>query len=168
MNNRSRHVLKGTESMNFQCSADESNSKTYTISTDNVVDGSKIFCSGQIRGFVLNQGVSNNESKTHITQIVNSGSIIQNSGQAQQLGTIHNQGFIAQTNRHTNTLIEKKQKSLFTEKQIGDRNERRITRAKFRSYSKLTIRKQSFIGWTSECMLPIWNFAMAGFFYKGK
>ncbi|CAC5362542.1 BIRC7_8 [Mytilus coruscus] len=60
-------------------------------------------------------------------------------------------------------------RSVFTNerKQIGDGNERRCTRAKFRSYSKLTIRKQSFIGWTSECTLPIWMFARAGFFYKG-
>ncbi|CAC5362544.1 BIRC7_8 [Mytilus coruscus] len=69
-----------------------------------------------------------------------------------------------------NNLLEKKQQLLFSQRQHCGRNESRSNsnrHAKFRSYSKYNIREQSFIGWTSDCPLPIWMFAKAGFFYKG-
>ncbi|XP_052096554.1 baculoviral IAP repeat-containing protein 2-like [Mytilus californianus] len=160
--------------MSVQCSADGSKSKVYTFPTDNIVadvdSGSKVYCSGQFGGFAENRGVFHNESKNNISQNMQNeyiGSVVQTTIRQHQNGIISYQGFVAHTDEHANELIEKKQQLLFTRKQIGDGNEKRSNRAKFRSYSKLTIRKQSFIGWQSTCTLPIWMFAMAGFFYKG-
>lgn len=165
--------MASRSNMSVQCSNHELNSKTYlTIFPTNKekadVDlGSKVYGRGQLGGVAENRDVLNYESKTNIIQNGDIDSVNQNLGQQQQTGMVSYRGFLAQTNEHTHELVEKKQPLLFTRKQIGDRNERRSPRAKFRSYSKLTIRKQSFIGWTSECMLPIWMFAIAGFFYKG-
>ncbi|CAG2195544.1 unnamed protein product [Mytilus edulis] len=165
--------MASRSNMSVQCSNHELNSKAYltTFPTNkekaDVDLGSKVYGRGQLGGVAENRGVLNYESKTNIIQNGDIDSVNQNLGQQQQTGMVGYRGFLAQTNEHTHELVEKKQPLLFTRKQIGDRNERRSSRAKFRSYSKLTIRKQSFIGWTSECMLPIWMFAIAGFFYKG-
>lgn len=157
---RSKHVSVGVENMSVQCSSEESKSKAYTFQTDNIgadVDlGSKVYCSGQTGCFAEDRSVFTNESTTHGAKNGYIWSVVQTT--VQPLQTLVND---------KNELIAKKKELLFTGKQIGDGNERRCTRAKFRSYSKLTIRKQSFIGWTSECTLPIWMFARAGFFYKG-
>ncbi|XP_071140943.1 baculoviral IAP repeat-containing protein 7-B-like [Mytilus edulis] len=154
-----------------QCSTQESKSKVYTFTTKKSLADfgleSSINFSGKLQGLEENRGVFNFESKTNISQNRDIDSGLQNQGQQHQTGIVDNRGLFAHTNEQTHELTEEKQPLLFTRKQIGDRNERRSTRAKFRSYSKLTIRKQSFIGWTSECMLQIWQFAMAGFFYKG-
>ncbi|VDI51529.1 Hypothetical predicted protein [Mytilus galloprovincialis] len=105
--------------------------------------------------------VSNNESNIHYVQNGCAGSNILHPNET----VIYSQRAPQQAD------VEKKRQVLFTQnaqRHHGIKNKNRSTRrAKFRSYSKISIREQSFIGWISDCVLPIWMFAKAGFFYKG-
>lgn len=149
----------------FTSSYNDPKCKDYTFPSDSnltgVDSGSKVCCSGQPKGVSVSRGHFNIESDTNYALDGYVDSVVQNTDQ--QMGINSNQDYFAQPNE----LISKKQQLLFIQKQNGEGSERRSKHAKFRSYSKLSIRKQSFIGWTSDCSLPIWMFAMAGFFYKG-
>lgn len=149
----------------MQCSVDELCSTTLTCTSNS----SFYFTDVDVRSKGYSCGnsqrvpVSNNESKGHNVQDGCAGSIILPPHE-----TVINSNSAPQ---HANDNIEKKQPLLFTQharKQHDTRKESRSNRrAKFRSYSKYNIREQSFIGWTSNCVLPTWMFAKAGFFYKG-
>ncbi|CAC5399286.1 BIRC7_8 [Mytilus coruscus] len=151
------------ESHIIQCSVDEPCSRNFTCTSNSYFTGtdkkSKVCCSGKSECFP----VLNNESNIRIGQHGCAGSTI--------FHPYETEININSAPQQTHDLIENKQQQLFTQharKQHGNRNESTSTRrAKFRSYSKYSIREQSFIGWTSDCVIPIWMFAKAGFFYKG-
>ncbi|XP_063437141.1 baculoviral IAP repeat-containing protein 3-like isoform X2 [Mytilus trossulus] len=145
----------------IQCSDDEPFSRhfIYTSNSDftdtDVI--SKVNSSGKWEGLP----VPNNESNINYVQNGCADSNILHSHET----VVYSHSSPQQANG------EKKQQFLLTQhakRQHGIKNENRSTRrAKFRSYSKYSIREQSFIGWISDCVLPIWMFAKAGFFYKG-
>lgn len=146
----------------IQCSVDEPRSKHFICtSKSNFTDTdvkSKVDGSGKWEGL----HVSNNESNIHYVQ----------NGYADS-NTLHpHETVIYSHSEPQQTNVEKKQQFMFkqhAQRQHGIRDENRSTRrAKFRSYSKYSIREKSFIGWISDSGLPIWMFAKAGFFYKGK
>lgn len=146
----------------IQCSGDEPRSRHFTCTSNSKFTDtdviSKVDGSGKWEGLP----VSNNESNINYVQNGCAGSNILHSHET----VIYSHSSPQQAN------VEKKQQFPFTQhaqRHHGIRNENRSTRrAKFRSYSKYSIREQSFIGWISDCVLPIWMFARAGFFYKGK
>lgn len=155
----------GTNGQLFPSSNNDQKCKDYALPTDSIsagVDsGYKVYCSGHSIGFSVNRGHINIESE-HIDVLdgdVNY--VVQNTDQQMVINSIQDKS------AQPNDLISKKQQFLFAQKQNGEGKDRRSKHAKFRSYSKLNIRKQSFIGWTSDCLVPIWMFAMSGFFYKG-
>lgn len=148
-----------------QCSIDKHKTRKYTCTTDRTFLGddfrSKLCCSGNSEGV----RVSNTNRITRDDHNGYAGSVVPVTHQQQETMIHSNNENLAQTNH----LIEQKQQLLLTRKQLTDINKSSWTRhAKFRSYSKFDIREQSFIGWTSASTFPIWMFAKAGFFYKGK
>lgn len=148
----------------FQSSNNDQKCKDYAFPSDSILmsvdSGSKVCVSGQSIGFSVNRGHCNIERDADYVLHGYVDSVVHNTDQ--QMGNNSNQEYFAKPNE----IISKKQ-LLFSQKQNGEGKERRGKHAKFRSYSKLNIRKQSFIGWTSDCLVPIWMFAMSGFFYKG-
>lgn len=106
---------------------------------------SQLVISGQKRGY------------TGLTPIPSHQTEINNRSQHSQIKT-HQQ----QAERQN----ERKRKLYFTEKIESEPN-REVKPPKFRTYRTLDIRIQSFVGFESNCVLPVEMFAKSGFFYKG-
>lgn len=153
-----------TDSHIKQCSVDETCSRSFTCTSNSTFTDTDLDVRSTVHGSGKSEGLpaSNNESSIPYVQNGCAGSNILHPHET----VIYSHSAPQQAN------VKKKRQCLFTQherRQHGIKNENRSTRrAKFRSYSKYGIREQSFIGWISDCVLPIWMFAKAGFFYKGK
>lgn len=120
---------------------------------------SEVLCSGQTVGFTGHTSVTNDDIETdgEMNNHMNG----HFSEQQNVAGTPNgNEFFVRAKQQH-----EIKRKYLFT--QNTDVQQSRRNNPKFRTYSKLDIRIQSFLGFVSICILSPYMFAKAGFFYKG-
>ena len=119
---------------------------------------SQLVISGQTRSYTGVTPIPN-----HQTEINNRGDsyVGLNSSQHSQIKTL--ECYQQQPERQH----ERKRKLYFTEKIESEPN-REVKPPKFRSYKTLDIRIKSFIGFESNCVLPVEMFARSGFFYKGK
>lgn len=118
---------------------------------------SQLVISGQTRGYTGVTPIPN-----HQTEINSRGDsyVGLKSSQHSQIKTLESYQLQAERQH------ERKRKLYFTEKIESEPN-REVKPPKFRSYKTFDIRLKSFIGFESNCVLPVEMFARSGFFYKG-